>query len=216
MTNPNRTLIAGLIDRSGSMITIKDDTEGGWKTFLDSQRDDLKEGESIEVWLSDFDTEYQKVYSGTDIREVPDYTLTPRGWTALVDSMYRMISEIGSELEGRDEDDRPGTVLFVTLTDGEENASVEVKPHQLRDKIKEQTDKYGWNFVFLGANIDAVGVAKAYGIDAGSALQYGANAAGVEATFQAVSRYAMSTRGGAPMAKAAFTDAERDAANTDE
>lgn len=212
MTNPDLTLIAALIDRSGSMASIKDDTEGGFAAFLQSQRDDMTENQKIEVWLSEFDNEYSNVYSAKSINDVPNYCLHPRGMTALVDSMYRMISEIGAELEGRDEDARPGKVIFLTLTDGQENSSREVTAEQLREKVKEQTDKYGWQFIFLGANIDAVSVGGSYGIAAHNSMSYTASAAGVDHTFRAASRYTTALRSNAPAAAKGFTDEERDAA----
>ena len=111
MTNPNHSLIATLIDRSGSMQSIKEDTEGGYTAFMEEQRSSLGEGESIECWLSQFDDRYEAVFTATDISELPAYELHPRGMTALVDSLHRLIGEIGESLALRPEEERPGKVI---------------------------------------------------------------------------------------------------------
>lgn len=211
MTDPNLTLIAFLVDRSGSMQTIREDTEGGLSSFLEDQKANTPEDSRTEVWLSQFDNTYESVYSGVDINEVPDYFLRPRGSTALVDSMHRMIVELGDNLRSRPEHERPGRVIVVTLTDGAENASYEVTADQLRDLIRQQEDVYSWDFVFLGANIDAVSVGAMYGINAARAMSYSATAGGVDATFSAVSRVATALRSG-DEAGAEFSSNERSAA----
>lgn len=212
MTNPNKTLIAFLIDRSGSMHSIKDDTEGGYAAFLGEQLDALKDDETVQVTLAQFDSEYEVVFANHDLKELPQYRLVPRGSTALVDSLYRLVQQVGSDLDKLPEEERPGKVIIVTLTDGHENASREVTAETLKAKIEEQKEKYSWDFLFLGANIDAVSVGAMYGFDAGASMTYGANSEGVTANFKAASRMTSALRGGAPMAAAAFTDEERMAA----
>lgn len=208
MTNPNLTLIAILMDRSGSMVSIKDDTEGGLKTFINAQIDTLTDGQRIETWLSHFDHVYENVYKGVEIREVPEYSLVPRGGTALVDSFHRMIVEVGESLAARSEDERPGKVVFVTLTDGYENASREVSNEQLKTLIQDQESTYSWEFIFLGANIDAVSVGGSYGIKAGNAITYGATKHGVDAVFKSSARSAAAYCSG-DVSGAAFTNEER-------
>jgi uncharacterized protein YegL len=210
MTNPNLTLIAFLMDRSGSMELIKNDTEGGYRTFLEEQAETSKEGEQVECWLTEFDTIMNEVYRKTPLNEVPEYRLVPRGMTALVDSFYTLITKIGEDLNSRPEEERPGKVVFIVLTDGAENASRKFKAEDLRELIKQQEEEYQWSFVFLGANIDAVSVAGQYGISAGSALTYGTNQAGVRGTFDAVSRLVSTTRSG--NTRGGFTSEERAAA----
>lgn len=212
MTNPNKTLIAFLIDRSGSMQSIKEDTEGGYAAFLGEQLDALKEGETVEVTLAQFDQEYEVVFSNEDLRKLPKYHLVPRGSTALVDSLFRLVQQVGEDLAKRSEEDRPGKVIIVTLTDGQENASREITVDALKKKIEEQKHDYQWDFLFLGANIDAVSVGAQYGFSADASMTYGANSAGVTSSFRAASRMSTALRSGAPMADAAFTAEEREAA----
>lgn len=208
MTNPNLTLIAFLIDRSGSMGLIHDDTEGGLKSFIKSQKEDLKDNEQIECWLSDFDHEYVSRYRRVPIQEVQDYKLSPRGTTALIDALYRLIKEVGEDLSNRSEESRPGKVMIVTMTDGHENSSTEVTVEQLRALIKQQEVEYDWDFTFLGANIDAVKVGANFGFAADKSLTYSASEAGVNATFANMTRYASAVRS-RDMDSAVFTDEER-------
>lgn len=212
MTNPNKTLIAFLIDRSGSMEAIKADTEGGYAAFLQSQLDELEEHEEVLVTLAQFDTEYEVVFKNADLKTLPKYKLQPRGGTALVDSLFRLVQEVGEDLAGRPEEDRPGKVIVVTLTDGEENSSREVTADKLKEKIEEQKEKYSWEFLFLGANIDAVEVGARYGFAANASMTYGANSAGVGATFAAASRVTGALKRGAALRDVAYTEAERSAA----
>ena len=212
MTNSQHTLIAFLIDRSGSMLSIKNDTEGGYASFIEEQKTTLKEGEKVEVTLAHFDHEYELVFKNRPLQDVGAYKLTPRGSTALVDSLFRLVQEVGEDLENRKEEDRPGKVIIVTLTDGFENSSHEVTVDALKKKIEEQKEKYSWDFLFLDANIDAVSVGAMYGFDANASMTYGANAAGVDATFKSMSRVTGALRSGAVMEAAAFTDEERNEA----
>lgn len=211
MTNPKHTLLGFIIDNSGSMERIKDDTEGGLQAFINEQKASLQEGETMECWLREFDTLYTEIYSRKPLEEVPVYRLTPRGATALLDSLHRFIVEVGADLNSRPEEERPGKVIMVVLTDGEENSSREITPEVLKDLIKQQEEVYSWDFTFLGANIDAVSVGASYGFRQDKALTYGANSAGVEATFKSMARMATDTRLGST-AGTAFTQEERAAA----
>lgn len=214
MTNNAHTLIATLMDRSGSMHSIKEDTEGGYRSFMEEQRNSLGDGESIECWLSEFDDQYNQVFSAVDIKELPEYELHPRGMTALIDSLHRLIGEIGENLAQRPEEERPGRVIILVLTDGMENASREVTQEQLRELIKSQESNYSWQFIFLGANLDAVSVGATYGIAENRSLTYGANAQGVTGAFAAVSNVTRSMRRAAPdeLENFAFSDEDRESA----
>ena len=120
MTDPQRTLIAVLLDRSGSMECVKSDTEGGFNAFIDEQRG---EPGDARVTLAQFDTDYEVVYANRPIADVPPLALQPRGGTALYDALGRLITDVGAELAALPEDERPGTVVVVVLTDGHENSS---------------------------------------------------------------------------------------------
>ena len=114
------THIVLLIDRSGSMNTIKEDMEGGIKTFIEGQK--LEPGYCT-VTAAQFDNNYEVIFSRVPISEIDEIKIEPRGTTALIDSMCRLITEVGADLASLSEDERPDRVLFITITDGEENSS---------------------------------------------------------------------------------------------
>lgn len=163
-----------VLDRSGSMASIKEDMEGGFNTFIDEQR---KLPGTATVTLAQFDDEYDIVYQARPLADVPKLQLIPRGWTALLDAVGRTIASVGERLEKTPEGDRPERVLFVVITDGEENRSKEFTNEKVREMVKHQTEKYSWQFVYIGANQDAFASAGAMGI--AQAVNYAASAAGV-------------------------------------
>jgi hypothetical protein len=169
MTDTQRTLIAVLLDRSGSMEAVKSDTEGGFNAFIDSQRDEP--GTAV-VTLAQFDNEYDVVYSNKPIADVPRLALQPRGATALYDSLGRVITDVGAELAALPEDARPGTVIVVVFTDGHENSSTEWTHEAITAAIKRQETEYSWDFLFLGANMDAVAVGTAMGFSADKSMTW--------------------------------------------
>ncbi|MFC8386659.1 VWA domain-containing protein [Nocardia sp. NPDC057272] len=186
MTDSDRTLIAVLLDRSGSMQTIKADTEGGLAAYFEQQRSVPK---TVEVTLAQFDTTYDVVYANVPLAQVPAPSLQPRGGTALYDALGKLVTSVGSELAGRPEHERPGTVIVVVLTDGHENSSREWTHAAVKSLITQQQDVYNWTFVFLGANMDAVEVGSNLGFDPGSAITYAPVAGGVRGAFDALSAY---------------------------
>lgn len=210
MTNPDLTLIAVLLDRSGSMQSIKTDTEGGFAAFLEQQRDVPK---TIEVTLAQFDTEYECLYANKPLAEVPPLQLQPRGMTALYDAVGKLVTDIGSELSKRPEDQRPGTVIVVVLTDGHENSSREWSHAAVKSLIVQQREVYSWEFLFLGANMDAVEIGTGMGFDPGSSITYAAAPQGVSAVFRSASRYSARLQSAPSAPGRGFTDAERQEAN---
>ncbi|MGW5313084.1 vWA domain-containing protein [Nocardia thailandica] len=210
MTNPDLTTIAVLLDRSGSMQTIKADTEGGLAAFYDQQRQVPKR---IEVTLAQFDTEYEVVYANLPLAQVPAPVLQPRGGTALYDAIGKLVTALGADLARRPEHERPGTVIVVILTDGHENSSREWTHAAVRSLITQQQEVYQWSFVFLGANMDAVEIGTGIGVAPGSSMTYAAAPAGVRGAFDALGAYAARAQaapGGAPQA---FSDDERRRSN---
>lgn len=203
MTDPNYTHLAFLLDSSGSMHSIKSDVEGGFNAFITEQR---SEPGRCTVSLSDFSgyshhghfaggllttanpvgqhlvepqLDYRQLYVGKDISEVPELMISPRGNTALLDSIARMITETGSWLAAMPEDQRPGLVIFGIMTDGYENASREMNHAAIKALINEQETKYNWVFNYLGANQDAIEEGAKMGIGADMAATYsGGNAKG--------------------------------------
>lgn len=179
---PDLTDITLVVDRSGSMQDIRTDAEGGVNAFIENQ---AKESGQAYLTLVQFDTEYEFLHKGMPIDQVPKYTLTPRGATALLDAIGRAINETGERLSKMDEADRPGLVVFVVMTDGLENSSHEFSKSRIREMIQHQQEKYGWQFTFLGADQDAFAEADALGIDPAGAARFKKD--NIEAVYRATS-----------------------------
>lgn len=163
------TDITLVVDRSGSMNSIRDDAEGGVNALIAQQA--AEEGDA-RLTLVQFDQEYEFVCSGTPIGEVPPYRLRPRGSTALLDAVGRAINETGARLADLPEAERPGLVVFVVMTDGQENSSREFTRAQVREMIQHQQDVYNWHFTFLGADASAFAEAGGMGIDQQGVAQF--------------------------------------------
>ncbi|MET0698267.1 MAG: vWA domain-containing protein [Mycobacterium sp.] len=213
MTDPQRTLIAVLLDRSGSMESIKSDTEGGFAAFINQQLAQDSPDHQAWVTLAQFDTDYEVVYADLPIAQVPTLELQPRGMTALYDAVGRIITDVGAELAGQPEELRPGTVIVVVLTDGLENSSVEWTNDAVLKAIKRQETEFSWDFVFLGANMDAVAVGQSLGFGADKSITYEASPEGVDAAFVAAGNYVSRRRAaGVDGDVAGFSDEDRRAA----
>ena len=170
MSNQNLTLIAFLLDRSGSMQSIKSDVIGGFDAFLTEQR--TGDGD-CRVTLAQFDNEYEVVYRAVPVAEVPPLELNPRNSTALLDSMGKLITDTAAEIAALDEDDKPGSVIVAIMTDGMENASTEWSRPAIKSLVEQQTNQFGWEFLYMGADQDAVEVGKDLGVKAEQAVTYG-------------------------------------------
>ncbi len=155
------TEIVMVVDRSGSMQSMRSDAEGGINAMIDEQK---RQPGDANFTLCQFDTEYEFVHRGTPIKDVGHYSLSPRGGTALLDAVGRAINETGERLSKLDESRRPGLVVFVIVTDGHENASKEFTLDQVKSMTKLQAETYNWQFMYLGANQDAFSVAQGMGI----------------------------------------------------
>jgi hypothetical protein len=204
----NFTRIAIVLDRSGSMESCKESTVSGFNEFIRTQQE--LPGEA-KVKLVQFDDQYETVFD-VNLKLCPELTqntFVPRGSTALLDAQGRTIVELGKELAALPENERPSKVIVVTLTDGLENASKEYNLERIGELIREQRDKYNWDFVFLGANQDAIATAAAMSIPLPSAMSYSTSKAGVAATMAAVSHYVGAARKGKA---AAFSEADRKSA----
>jgi hypothetical protein len=170
MPNQNLTLIAFLLDRSGSMQSIKSDVVGGFDAFLTEQR--AGDGE-CRVTLAQFDNEYEVVYHAVPVGEVPPLELNPRNSTALLDSMGKLITDTAAEIATLGEDDKPGSVIVAIMTDGMENSSHEWSRPAIKSLVEQQTNESGWEFLYMGADQDAVEVGKDLGVRAEQAVTYG-------------------------------------------
>lgn len=170
MTNPDLTYIGVLVDRSGSMDSMCAEMESALTAFLAQQAGQPGEAR---VTLAQFDNAYETVYHWQPITDAPAYHLEPRNSTALLDAIGRLVTESGATLSSLPAGERPGTVLIVIITDGYENASRVHTEDSIKAMIRLQQDKYSWQFVFLGANIDAISVANRYGISGDSTMDFG-------------------------------------------
>lgn len=161
MTDSNKNLIAALLDRSGSMQDIAADMRGGFDSYI--AKEGGQAGTTL-VTLAQFDDQYDVVYSDRPVDSVPPLILEPRGTTALLDAIGRFITEVGAGLAALPEDQRPGEITVLVMTDGHENASTEWTAEAVRALIAQQESVYSWDFVFLGANMDAVEVGTRLGL----------------------------------------------------
>lgn len=165
------THITFLLDRSGSMSNVWSDVKGGFKTLIEDQK---KEAGECTFTLVTFDHDYETPVNFQNIKDVSgELTVNPRGNTALLDSLGKAIVETGERLAKMDEKDRPSKILFISQTDGQENASKEFSRGKIKDLIKQQEDKYKWKFMFLGADQNAIQQAASFGFAANMVSTYG-------------------------------------------
>jgi len=169
MTRSDLTHIYFLLDRSGSMQSIKSDIEGGFAAFVEEQQRATGE---CRASLAQFDDVYELVYADRPIADVPPLDLQPRNMTALHDAMGRFVTEAGQKLAALPEDQRPGTVIVAIMTDGLENASKEWTGASIRSLVTQQTDQFGWTFMYMGADQDAIEVGGSLGIGRDHAVTY--------------------------------------------
>ena len=192
----NLTELVFILDMSGSMAHLTDDTIGGFNTLLEKQK-----GEQGEAYVSTvlFNFERKVIHDRADIRRVEPITrreYTPCGCTALLDALGNAIHHIGNVHKYARPEDVPEHTLFVITTDGMENASQQYSADKVRQMIKRQQEKYGWEFLFLGANIDALETAEKYGIDRSRAAQFHNDAQGVEVNYRVLSETVGNVRRG--------------------
>ena len=172
------TSINIVLDRSGSMKKLAADTIGGFNQFLSDQK---KVEGAATLTLATFASDYRLVHDCKPLNETTDLTIEsyqPAGYTALLDAIGRTINATGANLAAMKEEDRPSQVLFVIMTDGEENASVEFTKEAVFAMIEHQKTKYNWLFTFIGASQDSIQSAKSIGISASNAVLYDAKTSG--------------------------------------
>ena len=204
----NSTRIAAVLDRSGSMEGVREATVAGFNAFVRSQRG--LPG-ACTIRLVQFDDQYEVVFDLPieDAPELTQKTFVPRGSTALLDAQGRTMDELGRELAAMPAEQRPAKVIVVTLTDGHENASTDYTAQRVAGMVKHQREVYGWEFVYLGANQDALKVAQTMNISVDASLTYAASPVGVASAMGATGALFRRVRSGGT---AAFTEEERKAA----
>ena len=182
----NLTEIVFILDRSGSMAGLEDDTIGGFNAMIEKQK--CEQGEACVSTIL-FDNVSQVIHDRLDIQKIPPMTRKEyyvRGCTALLDAVGGAIHHIGNVHKYAREEDRPEKTLFVITTDGFENASRRYDYTRVRQMIQRQKEQYGWEFLFLGANIDAAREAARFGIDEDRAANYHADSEGTGVVYDTV------------------------------
>lgn len=202
------TLLVLVVDRSGSMQSIRSDMEGGIKRLLEDQ---AREPGACFVTLAQFDTEYELLWEAVPVAEVSGYELVPRGSTALLDAIGRTIGEVQDYVEKLPLHRRPNHVIFAVVTDGLENSSHEWSRDKVMAAVKERSDA-GWHFTFLGANQDAIEEGGQVGVAAHAAMTYVAAPGAVAGAMSSLSASVKRVRRGADEALT-YTDEERKAAS---
>ena len=190
----NLTEIVFILDRSGSMGGLETDTIGGFNAMLERQK--KAEGEVLLSTLL-FSNETEVLHDRADIRRVEPLSLQDYrvgGSTALLDAIGGAIRHIGELHRRASADERPAHTLFVITTDGQENASRRYGYAELKRLIERQKEKYGWEFLFLGANMDAVAAASRFGIDADRAVRYHCDSTGIALNYEAVGEAILTLR----------------------
>jgi hypothetical protein len=206
----NKTDITIILDRSGSMDSVRTDTIGGFNSFLEGQQ---KIAGEASLSLVQFDDQYEAVYIDKDINsaeKLTDATFQPRGMTALYDAVGRTINSVGERLADLAENERPDKVLLVIMTDGFENSSRVFNSAKINEMIAHQREVYKWEFMFIGANQDAVLSAREIGLPTHAALTYAANAEGTRAVYSAMMEKVGNYRVSNDAAALQFNDDDRE------
>ncbi len=182
------TEVVFILDRSGSMSGLEADTIGGFNSMIAKQQ--KEEGEAyISTVL--FDDTCEVLYDRVPVNKVEpmnDNQYYVRGCTALLDAIGGAIHHIGNVHKYAREEDRPEKTLFIITTDGMENASRQYSYEKVKEMVERQKEKYGWEFLFLGANIDAIDVAGKFGIDSNRALNYVSDHKGTQLNYEVLSK----------------------------
>jgi len=180
----NLTELVMILDRSGPMSGLESDTIGGYNGMLRKQKD--TEGEVL-VSTVLFDDRSEVLFDRVPLSELPEMTEKEyyvRGCTALLDAVGGAVRHIGNVHKYARDEDRPEKTIFVITTDGLENASREYSYDRVKRMIERQKEKYGWEFIFLGANIDAIETAGRFGISADRAANYHSDCAGTALNYE--------------------------------
>jgi hypothetical protein len=229
VTDPHYTALCVIVDRSGSMDAIRDAAQDSINEFIGAQRRrpgrttlrivqfDAPEDPGARLADADViddgavDDWYLVHCPSIPAADVPLFELHPRGMTALYDAIGRGVDEFGAELAALPEAQRPGTVIFAILTDGLENASKRETAKSVRERVTHQQEAYGWTFIYLGANQDAILEGAKLGVPARTSLTYTASSGGTRSTVESLGEVVAAAAAGE---EAAFSDAQREGART--
>ena len=195
----NITELVFILDRSGSMAGLESDTIGGFNAMIEKQK---KQDGGCYVSTVLFDDESEVLHDRVKLGDIPKMTdkdYTVRGCTALIDAIGGAIHHIGNIHKYARNEDVPEHTMFVITTDGQENASHRYTSEQVKKMIERQKEKYGWEFLFIGANIDAVETAARYGISRDRAVNYNADGEGTQILYKSVAKAVCNVRASAPL-----------------
>ena len=195
----NLTELVFILDRSGSMSGLERDTIGGFNSMIEKQK--REKGKCL-VSTVLFDHESEVLHDRVNLENVQlmtDRDYTVRGSTALIDAIGSAIHHIGNIHKYARKEDVPERTVFIITTDGMENSSHKYTSDEVKKKIERQKEKYGWEFLFIGANIDAVETAKRFGISKDRAVNYHADSKGTEILYDTVSAAVTNIRAAAPL-----------------
>jgi uncharacterized protein YegL len=207
MTNPDYTHLALVVDRSGSMSPIASDMNGGIKQLL---ADQAKGPSTVKVDVCIFDTIAEFPYTDVAPDAITADLCVPRGMTALNDAIGMTINRLGNKFRTLSEDERPGNVIVAVITDGLENSSREYTAAQIKEMVTEQTEKWGWTFMYMAANVDAFATGGGYGFARGQTISYAPSAAGTQNVWEASSANILRTANGD---NSGYLQSEREAAS---
>jgi uncharacterized protein YegL len=183
----NITELVFILDKSGSMSGLESDTIGGYNAMLKRQQEE--QGEAIVTTVL-FDDDYELIHDRINIkgiRSITEKDYFVGGCTALLDAIGKTIHKIGNAQKYTSKEHRSDKVMFVITTDGMENASREYTYEKIKNMVERQKERFGWEFIFLGANIDAISTAAKFGIGADRAANYNADSEGTKLNYEAVS-----------------------------
>ena len=206
----NITELVFIIDRSGSMAGLESDTIGGFNSMIEKQK---RQDGGCYVSTVLFDDESEVLHDRIKLADIPKMTeddYCVRGCTALIDALGGAIHHIGNIHKYARNEDVPEHTMFVVITDGQENASHSYTSEQVKRMIERQKKKYGWEFLFIGANIDAVETAKRYGICKDRAVNYNADGAGTQILYESVAKAVCNVRSSAPLKEDWSKDIDED------
>ena len=197
----NLTEIVFILDRSGSMSGLEADTIGGFNSMIEKQK--KQDGEAL-ISTVFFDNASEVIHDRVNVRDIKPMTdkdYTVRGCTALLDAIGGAIHHIGNIHKYARTEDVPEHTLFVITTDGMENASRRYDSETVKKMIEKQKERYGWEFLFLGANIDAVETARHFGIGADRAVNYHSDSRGTKLNYEVISEAICAVRCSSPLSQ---------------
>jgi len=187
MAREDLTEIAIIMDESGSMQSTADDAIGGYNSFIASQKE--VEGHA-NVTLVLFDNKYEIVHAGIDVKDIPDLsneTYNPGGGTALIDALSKTIDSVSDRINTMEEDEKPGKVIIIVITDGEENSSREYKRSDVAKKLKDYQSRDKWELIFIGASNEILDQADDLGFKKDKMMRYAASSGGTMRAYTTMS-----------------------------